>query len=95
LDFDWILNSQDPVDPNDPGYFASDGTVEGSMCRVHVSRQRPDGKGEKIVPELKFEDGRWFFVNFHYPDVPYPQSENLLGLIGSYLKAPRGSSKPN
>jgi hypothetical protein len=39
-----------------------------------VSRQRPDGKGERIIPELNFEHGRWIFVNFHYPDSPYPQS---------------------
>jgi hypothetical protein len=96
LDFDWILNSQDPGDPGDPGYLVRNSSLSANVCRVEVSRQRPDGETEKIVPELKFEDGRWLFTNFHYPDSPYPQSENLLGMISAYLKSARGSpQKPN
>jgi tetratricopeptide (TPR) repeat protein len=83
LDFDWILNSQDPGGPGD--YIVSIGRLAGYACRVDVFRQRADGNGEKISPELKFENGRWLFVNFHYPDSPYPQSENLLSMIAVYL----------
>ena len=85
LDFDWILNSQDPGDPGDPGYIVLDSKLKGNLCRVDVSRQRPDGEGERIIPELIFENERWVFLNFHYPDSPYPQSENLLSMIKVYL----------
>ena len=96
LDFDWILNSQDPGDPGDPGYVVRNSSLNANVCRVDVSRQRPDGKTEKIVPELKFESGQWLFTNFHYPDSPYPQSENLLSMISVYLKVARESAKkPN
>ena len=93
LDFDWILNSQDPGDAGDPGYLVGNGRLNGNACRVDVSRQRPDGKGERIVPELTFERGRWTFVNFHYPGSPYPQSENLLSMIKEYLTSVRQSPK--
>jgi hypothetical protein len=93
LDFDWILNSQDPGDPGEPGYLARNSKLNGNVCHVEVSRQRPDGKGERIVPELNFEHGRWLFVNFHYPDSPYPQSENLMSMIKAYLNSVSESSK--
>lgn len=93
LDFDWILNSQDPGGPGEPGYEARGANLNGQTCRVNVSRQRPDGKGEKISPELKFENGRWLFVNFHYPGALYPQSENLIAMIRSYLKVSREASQ--
>jgi hypothetical protein len=93
LDFDWILNSQDPGGPGDPGYVVSGATLNSYTCRVNVSRQRPDGKGERITPELKFENGHWFFVNFHYPGTLYPQSENLVSLIRSYLKDSKQASE--
>jgi len=89
LDFDWILNSQDPGDPGEPGYLVRNSKLNGNVCTVDISRQRPDGKGERIVPELTFNDGRWLFVNFHYPDSPYPQSENLLSIVKNYLDSAR------
>jgi hypothetical protein len=89
LDFDWVLNSQDPGDAGDPGYVVSNSKLSGYICRVDVLRQRPDGKGESISPALKFENGRWRFTNFHYPDSPYPQSENLLSMISGYLRTAR------
>jgi hypothetical protein len=79
-DFDWVLNSQDPGDPGN--YSVSDSKVSGYTCRVDVF-QRPDGKGERISPELRFKHGRWFFVNFYYPDSSYPQSENLLSMVAA------------
>jgi tetratricopeptide (TPR) repeat protein len=83
LDFDSVLNSQDPGDSGD--YSVSDSKLSGNACRVDVFRQRPDGKGERISPELRFENGRWHFVNFHYPDSPYLQSENLLSMVAVHL----------
>jgi hypothetical protein len=77
LDFDWILNSQDPGDPGDSDYLVRSAKMEGHFCRVNVSRQ-PDGKSERISPKLRFGSGRWLFVNFHYPNAPRTQSENLL-----------------
>jgi hypothetical protein len=95
LDFDWILNSQDPGDPGDPGYLVSNSRLAANVCRVDVYRQLSNGKLEKdIIPELNFEHGRWLFVNFHYPDSQFPQSENLLGLIRSYLKPAEDGPKP-
>jgi hypothetical protein len=91
LDFDWILNSQDPGDPGEPGYLVRNSVMSGNVCRADVSRQRPDGKGERIVPELSFENGQWRFMNFHYPDSPDPQSENLLSIIK--LNLPAGHPK--
>jgi hypothetical protein len=90
LDFDWILNTQDPGDPGDPDYVIRNSRVTGNVCRVDVSRS--DAKSKKIVPELEFRHGRWVFVNFHYPDSQYPQSENLLSIIKGYLHPINNSS---
>lgn len=92
LDFDWILNTQDPGDPGEPGYVARDATVSAATCRIDVYRQMSPGKVEKeVVPELEFEHGRWRFVNFHYPDSTAAENENLLSLTSAYLKS---NSKP-
>jgi hypothetical protein len=93
LDFDPILNSQDSGDPGDPGYLVGTGKVSGKTCRVEVARDRSDGKGERVIPELSFGRGHWFFVNFHYPNSPYPHSDNLLSLIKGYLEAGNGASR--
>ena len=97
LDFDWILNTQDAGDPGDPGYLVRNSKLNGNVCRVEVYRQLPGGKVEKdVVPELGFEHGRWLFVNFHYPDSRYPQSENLLSMTKVYLDAvSKSPTKPH
>ncbi len=87
LDFDWILNSQDPGDLGDPDYLVRNARVTGNACRVDVARQRSDRKTERIVPELNFAAGGWVFVNFYYPDSTSPESENLLNMIRVYLNA--------
>ncbi len=97
LDFDWILNTQDAGDPGDPGYLVRNSKLNGNVCRVEVDRQLPDGKLQKdVVPELAFEHGRWLFVNFHYPDSPYPHSENLLSMTTMYLgSVGKSQTKPH
>lgn len=85
LDFDWILNTQNPGDPGDPSYLVRNSKLTGNVCRVDVYRQVPGGKIEKdVIPELNFEHGKWL-VNFHYPDSRYPQNENLLSIIKANL----------
>jgi hypothetical protein len=95
LDFDPILNAQDPGDPGDPGYFVNNSSVADNVCRVDVYRSVSGGKIEKeVIPELNFEHGRWVFVNFHYPNIPFPQSDDLLSLIRAYLKPAQDGPKP-
>lgn len=64
LDFDPILNAQDNADR----YVAGDVAQSGDTYEVEVfgitqgkKRGQPD-----VVAELKFHDGHWIFVNFHY-----------------------------
>ena len=86
LDFEPILNTQDAGDPGDPPYVVRDVKVEGKVCRADVYSQW-NGKVEKIViPELRAENGRWVFTNFQYPNDPYPQTNNLVSQIKTYLK---------
>lgn len=86
LDFEPILNTQDGGGPGDPPYLVRDVKVTEGVCRADVYSQY-GGKAEKIViPELRAENGRWIFTNFHYPDDRYPQTNNLINLIKSYLK---------
>ena len=87
LDFDPVLNSQDPGGPGDPPYQVRDVKVNGSTCKADVYYQARDGKTEKIViPELRSGNGRWIFTNFHYPNTQFPESADLISMIKSYLK---------
>jgi len=86
LDFEPILNTQDAGDPGDPPYFVRDVKQEGNKCRANVYSQY-NGKTEKIViPELRADNGRWIFTNFRYPNDPYPQTNDLVSQIKTYLK---------
>ncbi len=64
LDFDPFLGGQDTCEP----YSLKSVKRAGNKCWVEVygssceKRPQPD-----VVPELELKDGRWFFVNFHYP----------------------------
>jgi len=87
LDFDPVLNSQDPGDPGDPPYLIRDARVEGDICRADVYYQSRNGKSERIVvPELRTEHDHWIFTNFRYPNSSYPESGNLVSLIKNYLR---------
>jgi hypothetical protein len=79
LDFDPFLNSQDP----DQRYVAGRIRLQGSSYWADVygvadgnKRERPD-----VVAELVFENGRWLFLNFHYPDCKPRRSCNLLSIL--------------
>jgi len=87
LDFDPILNSQDPGDPGD-SYVASKAARRGDTYTVELhgvfAKLKPQ-KEPMILAELKFEKGKWIFINFHYPNSTSEQNENLLILIKNYL----------
>jgi len=90
LDFDWILNTQDAGDPGDPGYIVRSAVVSEETCRIEVYRRLPKGRLQKeVMPELRFENGRWLFVNFHYPD-----SADLLRLTKTYFDSAEPLGKP-
>jgi hypothetical protein len=90
LDFDWILDTQDAGDPGDAGYVVRNGVVSEDTCRIEVYRQLPAGRlQKKVMPELRFANGRWIFVNFRYPD-----SEDLLRLTKAYLDSAEPPNKP-
>ena len=66
LDFDPFLNSQDPAERYEVGRIAR----KGERYRADIygvfsgqKRKKPD-----VVAELLEKNGRWFFVNFHYPE---------------------------
>jgi hypothetical protein len=87
LDFDPILNTQDPGDPGDPPYLVRDVNVKAGACRADVYYQSTDGKVEKIViPELHVQNDRWVFTNFYYPNFPQDPNSNLRSIIENYLK---------
>jgi hypothetical protein len=82
---DPVLNAQDPGDPGD-SYVIVKATYGDGACSVELhSKFRNTSDVAIVVPELRFEQGRWVFVNFHYPDSTDKRSENLRNLIKNYL----------
>jgi hypothetical protein len=82
LDFDPILNTQDPADH----YVVRSTALKNGHCWAEVygvwSRPiPPQGEKPQVVAEIVFENGRWHFVNFHYPNSTNPDNENLLSLL--------------
>lgn len=82
LDFDPILNSQDPADR----YVVRSVTRKNGRYWANVygvwTRPVPDqGKRAQVVAEMVFKNNRWFFVNFHYPNSTSPDNENLLSIL--------------
>jgi len=93
LDFEPILNTQDPGDTGDPPYLVRDVKEDGKVCHADVYNQW-NGKTEKIViPELRAENGRWIFTNFRYPNLPNQQGADLLSMIKRYLKPSKEAPK--
>lgn len=83
LDFDPVLNSQDSGDR----YEVRKISFKGANCLAEVygvwsgpvaasTSAKPD-----VVAELTIRNGRWCFVNFHYPDSETPASENLVSML--------------
>ncbi len=78
LDFDPILNSQDPGERYVAGNVSPKaGTYKVEIFGVFAGKRstRPD-----VVAEVALKKGKWVFVNFHYPGAG-PGSENLLGIL--------------
>lgn len=89
LDFDPILNSQDPANR----YMVRSVTLKDGHYWANIygvwRRPVPDQGGEpQVVAEISFESGRWLFVNFHYPNSTNPDNENLLSIL-RYQYQPR------
>lgn len=65
LDFDPILNSQDPS----PKFIVKSATVKSDRCDAVVVGVIQGTEEEHVMPELIHSSGRWIFVNFHYQSV--------------------------
>ena len=74
LDFDPFLNSQDPGERYEVGAIHQ----SGQQFRANVYRDIAGKRNNKpeFIAEFVQKDGRWFFVNFHYPE-----GSNLLALL--------------
>jgi hypothetical protein len=81
IDFDPILNSQDPCKRYEVGKI----TRKGDNYWVEVYGVCSGKKSEKpdVIPELARIGGKWLFVNFHYENLmeEYPQSGDLLAKL--------------
>jgi hypothetical protein len=62
LDFDPFLNSQDPSEQ----FFVQNVARKGDTCSAEVYGIEAGQRQEKVLPEVRFKDGRWVFVDFHY-----------------------------
>jgi len=77
LDFDPFINAQDW----DGKYWVNSVTVKDITCRASVWGVDSGPKRDIIDPELRFESGKWIFVNFHYPGSTSPADENLIAVL--------------
>lgn len=85
LDFDPLLNSQDPGDR----YAVQKVTIRDNRCSTEVYKVSPGTKGVRpdVVPQLMFQAGRWTFVNFHYGKGKESTDENLLQILARLRKS--------
>ena len=65
LDFDPILNTQDPWERYEVGRI----TLKGGYYRAEIYGVQSGKRREKpdVVAEFVKKNGHWFFVNFYYP----------------------------
>jgi hypothetical protein len=87
LDFDPILNAQDPAER----YLVREVTERNGHFLAEIygawDTQHPElGKEPQVVAEMTRMQGRWVFINFHYPNSVYPASENLLSMLEFALR---------
>jgi hypothetical protein len=83
LDQDPVLNSQDHGDRYEVRKISlKDGNCLADIYGVWFSpvAARTSAKPD-VVAELTIKNGRWCFVNFHYPDSETPASENLVSML--------------
>jgi hypothetical protein len=90
LDFDPILNTQDPGDR----YTVRSVRINHKRCLADVygvwSRLPPNnGQTPNVVAELAFEKRRWVFVNFHYPGSGNVPSVDLLKILRAHYNPPK------
>jgi len=79
LDFDFIVNGQDI----NGRFEVREVTRKGDRYFADVY-EMPEGENPSkphVIPELAFDGQQWVFINFHYPDSPYPEDENLLSIM--------------
>ena len=87
LDFDPILNTQDPAEH----YLVREVTERNGQFLVEIygiwNAPRTElGEGPQVVAELTHMQDRWMFINFHYPNSVYPASENLVSMLKFALR---------
>ena len=87
LDFDPFLNTQDPRQK----YVLGDVTVNDDSCRVPVHGESTGKRIPKpdVTAELRRENGKWLFVNFHYGKSQWSADENLVDILKK-LREDRG-----
>lgn len=88
LDFDPFINAQDW----DAKYRVESVSLKGATCRAAVWGMDSGAKREMVDPELEFDNGKWTFINFHYPGSSNPNDENLIGYL-IMLRNDRSRSK--
>lgn len=81
LDFDPFLNAQDTAE----SYTVENFRRNNDAFLVDVYSVSSGGKHEMpdVTPELVSKNGRWLFVNFHYPNSKTPEGENLVSILMS------------
>ncbi|MGB0066231.1 MAG: hypothetical protein WBP85_17450, partial [Terracidiphilus sp.] len=62
LDFDPILNSQDPS----PKFIVKSVSVKDGRCNAFVVGINEGVEEEHVIPELALFNGHWIFMNFRY-----------------------------
>jgi len=77
LDFDPYINAQDFP----PTLKVRTAAYHDGKCRASVWITDPPANYDLVDPELVFENGKWVFVNFHYPDPETPSDENLIDTL--------------
>ena|SRR5215472_2002843 len=82
LDFDPFLNTQDAAEHYEVRKITE---KNGHYCAdVYGIWSEPVsgvGNGPQVVAEMVFENNRWIFVNFHYPNGTDPRNESLLSML--------------
>ena len=91
LDFDPVLNSQDPADK----YIAEETTVNDGHCSASVYGVRPQQKSDKpdVVAKLVHTNQGWQFEDFLYLNAESPDNnKSLRRMLRFLLKGELNSS---
>ena len=84
LDFDPFLNTQDPSEK----YVLGSVTLQGEGCWVEIFSIDSGKKNATpdVVSELRFKNGRWIFMNFHYGKTKTTADSNLTTILDTLRK---------